>query len=105
MTKVFIQITDNLAIGSDAAARSWTIKKLKGESWRDVSWFNSLHHAVNSLSEAMLRESGAQSLDELIIAFEEIKQTLSHAVARHFDLDLNQIGSISIAKSDEQARE
>lgn len=101
MTKVFIPITNNLAIGSDSAARSWTIVKRKGQSWRDVSWFNTLQQAVNSLSETMLRESGAQSFEELAIAFEEIKQTLSHAIAHYFNIDLGQIGKLHVPDDSE----
>ena len=101
MTKVFIPITDTLAIGSDATAHSWTIKKRKGDSWRDVSWFNTLQQAVNSLSETMLRESGAQSFKELVIAFEGIKKTLSHAVAHQFNIDLGKIGKFTIQNNSE----
>ena len=78
-----IPINDQYRITSDRY--QWMIQEKrnrsgKDEEWQSTSYFPTLERAVKELGEQMVRLSGAESIEELIKARENVTTTLSRAL-------------------------
>lgn len=80
-----IQLTEKLAIGSDA--NNWTLTKpvnVKDKdtgavsvTWNSFNYFGTLQGAVNAACQLLLRTSDAQNAKELVEAAEKINALMT----------------------------
>jgi hypothetical protein len=87
---VFIQVSDEYAIGADSVC--WMIKEkreVRGkERWEAIRWYSSLPSTMNGLGDLMVRTSGARSLPELLVAVNNTMSALSQALAPHYSIEV-----------------
>ena len=86
---MFLQITDEYAIESDA--NSWAISKKKcepkrGEFFEQFAWHSTFEGAVNSLARKMIRSSDAQNLQDAIKDVEVVVYNITKALDPNFKI-------------------
>ena len=91
-----IPINDQYRITSDRY--QWMIQEKrnrtgKAEEWEPKSYFPTLEGAVKGLGEQMVRLSGAESIEELIKATENVTTTLSRALPPEIEVVLKASGA------------
>ena len=94
---VHIQLTDKLAIGSDN--NQWTLispvnvtdKDTKAVSvkWQPFSFFGTKEGVFKAAGDRLLRQSGAQSLKELVEAAERINALINYEYAALAEIKLD----------------
>ncbi len=81
-----------------ANRHSWVVQKRRKrkdrktgvyvEDWKSILWFASLDHALNALTELMLRTSEAKTLADALAEVKKVTATLSQALAPKFIVTL-----------------
>ena len=91
-----ILINDQYRITSDRY--QWMIQEKrnrtgKDDEWEPKSYFSTLESAVKELGEQMVRLSGAESIEELIKATENVATTLSRALPPQIEVVSKESGA------------
>ncbi len=81
-----------------ANRHSWVVQKRRKrkdrktgvyvEDWKSILWFASLDHALNALTELMLRTSEAKTLADALAEVKKVTATLSQALTPKFIVTL-----------------